>query len=109
MTVFAAIYTYDDDRAAERAELLAAHRSWLADLKEKGSLYEAGITVGGPGAILVFEFDSVGEATAALDADPFYSAGLVHDRTIAEWKVGWGVVAEAATERRRAAAPEGRS
>lgn len=97
MTVYAAIYEYNTANAAARAQLLTEHRGWLTALKSAGSLYEAGVLADRPGAILAFEFDSLDEATTALDADPFYAAGLVEGRSISEWRVGWGVVAAAAS------------
>jgi uncharacterized protein YciI len=97
VAVFAAIYTYGESKHGQRVALLDEHRAWLVRLKDDGRLHEAGITVGQPGALLVFEFDSLSSATAALNEDPFFSAGLIENRIVTEWKVGWGVVAESST------------
>lgn len=101
MTVFAAIYAYSQDKADARAKLLAEHRSWLATVDKNGNLHEAGILVESQGALLAFEFDSLHEAVSTLDEDPFYTAGCIEHRTITQWKVGWGVVAEASNRHQR--------
>lgn len=93
MAVYAAIYTYDESKHERRVELLDEHRAWLARLREDDRVHEAGPTAGEPGALLVFEFESLSEATAALDEDPFFAAGLIEGRTLTEWHVRWGVVA----------------
>jgi uncharacterized protein YciI len=95
MPVYAAIYDYTDETAAARAELLDSHRAWLTTMKEQGRLLEAGILIERPGSILAITAETLEHATLAFDEDPFQKAGLVSKRAIAEWRVGWGVVAEA--------------
>jgi uncharacterized protein YciI len=93
VAVYAAIYTYSESKHEQRVALLDEHRSWLGRLRDDARLHEAGPTAGQPGALLVFEFGSLSEATAALDEDPFFAAGLIENRIVSEWQVRWGVVA----------------
>ncbi len=93
MTKFALQYVYEDQFAARRSELLEAHRGWLRDIEKDGNLITAGAFSNGTGAILAFEYDTLEEAMAAADRDPFIVAGLVSDRSINPWNVTWGSLA----------------
>jgi uncharacterized protein YciI len=96
VSVYAAIYEYDDEGAGGRERLLADHRGWLSELKAAGRLLEAGVLSERPGSIIVVLADSPEEAVRTFDGDPFHRAGLIAGRSVSAWQVRWGVVADAA-------------
>jgi uncharacterized protein len=88
MTYVAVQYTYTDD-AAGRDELRPRHREFLAS--------QPGLVLSGPtasagadGAIIVYEADSAEVVEAFMADDPFWTAGLVADRSVAAWSIGMG-------------------
>lgn len=85
MPVFAVTYVYDS-RDAERDALRPDHRAFLRSLHEQGVLLASGPwTQGAPGALLLVVADDEAGAVALLDADPFWTAGLVTDRSARGW------------------------
>ncbi|MBL0886316.1 YciI family protein [Myceligenerans indicum] len=95
MTTFAVTYVYADDDAALDAHR-PDHRAFLHGLRAEGTLLASGPqpaagTEGGAaapaGALLVVEADSRQAALAALDRDPFWTQGLVTERSAREWTV----------------------
>ncbi|GAA4686060.1 YciI family protein [Frondihabitans cladoniiphilus] len=93
MTIYTVTYTYDENRADDRAGLLPEHRAWLTGKKDDGALIEAGVYTDSAMALLLFRFDSILTAERELDADPFAVAGLITSRVLHAWKPGWGPVA----------------
>ncbi|MDO5677717.1 MAG: YciI family protein [Propionibacteriaceae bacterium] len=93
MAHFAVQYTYSTD-AAELDRIRPQHRAFLAELTA-GPLLASGPYVGAeqPSALLIIRADSADEVAAALDADPFWEAGLIAERHIQEWNPLIGVFA----------------
>lgn len=86
MTTFAVEYRYDD-RATTRDQVRPAHRAFLAALLADGTLLASGPFTDGPaGALLLVVAPDAPAAAALLDADPFWTAGLVADRTVRGWE-----------------------
>jgi uncharacterized protein YciI len=84
--VFAVTYEYDQ-RAGERDALRPDHRAFLRDLHDAGVLLASGPLDGGPGpgALLLLRAEDDRAALATLDADPFWTAGLVAERSVRGW------------------------
>lgn len=78
MATFAVLYTYTDD-AAGRDMHRAEHREFL---NTSGWTLLSGPLTDPAGALLIVEAESAVIAASLLDADPFYRAGLVAERTI---------------------------
>ena len=93
MSYFVVQYTYTDDPRALDAER-PAHRAYLSSLLD-GALVASGPYVGSdlPGALLIFNGDSVAEIEELLDADPFWTAELIAERSIEEWNPVLGSLA----------------
>ncbi|MDO5025782.1 MAG: YciI family protein [Trueperella sp.] len=89
MNIFAVHYVYDPERSAEVAEIRPTHRKFLASLFEKGELLASGPWGDGE-ALIVIPADSEAAALERLDADPFYQAGVILERTAKPWKVIYG-------------------
>lgn len=81
MAIYAVTYGYTPDEAA-RDQLRPEHREYLAS---QGSLLLSGPT-DGDGALLIFEAKSIEEIEEILDDDPFWTEGLVAERTIVQWQ-----------------------
>jgi len=90
MPVFAVHYSYVDD-PARVTEHRPAHRDFLRNLLEAGTVLAAGAYTAGPaGALLVFRGDSEEQIAQLLQADPFQQLGLVEDCTIRAWGQAMG-------------------
>ncbi|MDR7300420.1 YciI family protein [Haloactinomyces albus] len=91
MGTYAVIYTYTDD-AASRDEHRPEHKVFLEDQYKAGRLRVSGPfgPESDPGALLVFEGDSVEDVAALLDQEPFYKRGLIADRDIRAWQIFFG-------------------
>jgi len=96
VSAFAVVYGYAPERAEERMAGLDEHRAWLTARRQSGRLIEVGRLTGTPEGLLVLLYESEEEATADLDTDPYWRAGLVAAREITRWEVSWGIVADAA-------------
>lgn len=89
MKTFAVTYTY----SASPEELTAVrpeHRAWLAEQFASGSLLASGPMVDMPTALLIWRSESLESLSHLLDQDPFDIAGLIGERTIAEWNPVFG-------------------
>jgi uncharacterized protein len=86
-------YTYAP-RPDELDALRPAHRAFLRSLHDAGTLRASGPwTEGAGGALILLQADDGDAALAILDADPFWTAGLIADRTARGWNpvIGpWG-------------------
>lgn len=80
MPTFAVTYVYvSDTEALDR--LRPEHRSFLSA--------QDGLQLSGPtddnGALIVWEAKSTSEIEEILDEDPFWTAGLISERSIVGW------------------------
>ncbi len=66
-------------------EVTPAHRQYLAELKERGSLLSAGRFKDQTGALIIYEAGSEDELRALIAADPFSQAGIFSEISIKEW------------------------
>ncbi|ROS74415.1 YciI family protein [Cellulomonas sp. PhB143] len=88
MPLVAVTYVYPD-RPAELDAARPAHRAFLTDLHDAGTLVASGPWLPSPGqrpgALLLLAVEGPEAAEALLEADPFARAGLVEDRTVRAW------------------------
>jgi len=63
------------------------HRQYCATLKEQGKLVASGPFTDKPGALIIYEAESLEAADALLKADPFQIAGVFRDWTLRPWTV----------------------
>jgi len=90
MPVFAVHYRYVDDPDAV-TEHRPAHRDFLRNLLDQGTVLAAGAYTDGPaGALLVVRGDSEQQIATLLESDPFAQLGLVQDRQIRAWGQAMG-------------------
>jgi len=68
------------------AEVRPIHREYLTGLKEQGKLFASGPFEDDSGALIIYEADSIEEAQALLDADPFRDAGVFQSWTMKPWR-----------------------
>ena len=61
------------------------HRKYCATLKERGQLAASGPFGDQPGALIIYEAETLDEADALLKADPFHAAGVFHRWTLRPW------------------------
>jgi uncharacterized protein len=81
----AVIYRYNGDTATMDAER-PAHREFLST---HPNLLLSGPTADG-GAILVFEDESADQLESWLDDDPFWTVGVIDERTVTPWSIVLG-------------------
>ncbi|CEA07637.1 YciI-like protein [Arthrobacter saudimassiliensis] len=93
MLIFAVEYVYDAESAHVRDEYRPAHRQWLAELVEAGTVLATGPFADGAGALLIFRADSEAELNELLRQDPFAVHGLVSGLKITEWQPVLGAFA----------------
>ena len=86
MGAFVALLDFTDD-ADLRQQTRPAHREYLRSLFETGKLRLSGPWADDTGACIVYEADSLDEAQALLNADPYRAAGVLADARIREWKI----------------------
>jgi uncharacterized protein YciI len=91
--IFTVTYAYDQ-RRDEQDAVRPQHRAFLRSLHDQGVLLASGPWAEGPaGAMIVLSADDGAAALAALDPDPFRSAGFIAERTVRGWNpvIGpWG-------------------
>ncbi|WP_120519660.1 YciI family protein [Arthrobacter celericrescens] len=93
MTVFAVEYVYDVESAAVRDEHRPAHRAWVAELAEQGTVLASGPYADGSGALILVNAADESELNGILKQDPFAIAqGLASIRTSA-WNPVIGLLA----------------
>ena len=83
---YAAVIEYSQDKAKVEAAR-PAHRAYLTSLVEKNQLLASGPFEDGYGALIVYEADSLEEAEALLQGDPFHAAGVFIKWTVRPWKM----------------------
>lgn len=84
MSTFAVNYFYSASPEL-LAEVRPLHRQWLAQHFDAGSLLASGPKVDIPGALLIWQAQSLEDLAHLLDNDPFDIAGCIGERTIEEW------------------------
>lgn len=89
MSIYAVTYTYPAN-SEDVAAIRPTHRAWLAEQLEAGNLLASGPMVDTSGALLIWRADSLEAVSALLDQDPFDIAGVILERTIAEWNPVFG-------------------
>jgi uncharacterized protein YciI len=97
-TTFAVLYSYTDDTELRDAAR-PAHRDFLRELADEGSLLVAGAWAPGeaPGGLLIFRAEDKSAVQAIVDKDPFTTAGVVSAADIREWAPPLGPLAGALT------------
>lgn len=93
MSIYAVSYTYSDD-VATRDEVRPSHRDFLRGLNAEGVVRASGPVDGGIGALVVLEAESAEDALRILDADPFQVRGVIAERSVRQWDVVTGGLAE---------------
>jgi uncharacterized protein len=93
MSIFAVSYTYTDD-VATRDEVRPSHRDFLRGLNADGVVRASGPVDGGIGAMVIVEAESAEAALRTLDADPFALRGVIAERSVRQWDVVIGGLAE---------------
>ena len=68
------------------AEVRPVHREYLAELKAQGKLFASGPFEDDSGALIIYEADSMEDAEALLEADPFRAAGVFQTWTMKPWR-----------------------
>jgi uncharacterized protein len=68
------------------AEVRPVHREYLSGLREQGKLFASGPFEDDSGALIIYEADSVEEAQALLEADPFREAGVFETWEMKPWR-----------------------
>lgn len=86
MGLYAALFRYVADRA-QIEEVRPAHRAYLRELLDAGTLHEAGRFAHERGGLVVYRADSEEEARALLAGDPFITEGIMELESIQEWLV----------------------
>ena len=81
---FAVIAEYDPNDP-KLAEVRPVHRKYLAELHANGKLAISGPFTEGGGALIVLEADSIEEAEAMVEADPFVKEGVFRSQVIRPW------------------------
>ena len=89
MAVYAVTYLYVDDVDSITA-IRPTHRAWLAERLAAGELLASGPMVDSPNALLIWRASAVEELNELLNQDPFDQAGLIAQRTVAEWNPVFG-------------------
>jgi uncharacterized protein len=83
---FVAVIDYVAD-AELVSRIRPEHRQYCATLKGQGKLVASGPFDDRPGALIIYEADSLEAADALLKADPFHQAGVFHSWTLRPWTV----------------------
>jgi uncharacterized protein YciI len=83
---FAAVIEYSQDKAKVEAAR-PAHRAYLTSLVEKNQLFASGPFEDAPGALIIYEADSLEAVEALMKADPFHAAGVFVRWTVRPWKM----------------------
>lgn len=68
------------------AEVRPVHREYLAELKAQGKLFASGPFEDDSGALIIYEAETIEDAQALLEADPFRAAGVFQTWTMKPWR-----------------------
>ena len=91
MGLYVVLYAYSAHLAEARQRVRPDHAAYLADLERRGLLVLSGPYADGTGALLLVRADGEEDCCTELNADPFWTAGLVDGREIRRFKVGFGL------------------
>jgi uncharacterized protein len=94
MPIFAALYTYAESEAAVRDEHRPAHRAWLQDLVEQGTVLTSGPFPDGSGALILVRAEDQDAVEKLFADDPFAKNKALHEARFVEWKPTMGAFAE---------------
>ncbi len=88
-------YLYDESKSAQMDEVRPKHRAHLQSRFEKDIVVASGPLEGSgaPGAVLLLNAASEGEALELLAEDPFFVGGFVAKRTARTWNPVIGIFA----------------
>jgi uncharacterized protein YciI len=85
MPIFAVEYSYTDATIPGRDTHRPAHRAWLLDLVDNGTVLSSGPYPDGTGALLLFQTETVDALRELLSLDPFAVKHLIERTAIREW------------------------
>ncbi|BAH50637.1 YciI family protein [Rhodococcus opacus] len=85
MPYFVVEYSYTAETTAGRDTHRAAHRAWLADLVDTGTVITCGPYGNDAGAFIIVNADTTETVRALFADDPFAVHGLVPDQRILHW------------------------
>lgn len=94
MPIFAVLYTYAESDAAVRDEHRPAHRAWLKDLVDQGTVLTSGPYPDGSGALILIRAQDQAAAEKLFAHDPFAQHKALHSARIVEWNPTMGAFAE---------------
>lgn len=86
MPLFIAKYLYDQPAEAREAAR-GPHRDYLRDLASKGSVIAAGPMADGENGFVLYRTDSLEQANALLQNDPYLTLGGASSKGPREWDV----------------------
>jgi len=90
MPIFAVLYTYAESGAAVRDEHRPAHRAWLKDLVDQGTVLTSGPYPDGSGALILVRAQDLAAAQDLFANDPFALHKALHEARIVEWNPTMG-------------------
>lgn len=93
MPLFAVTYRYEAVQTEEREANKPAHREWLSEQVQAGSIRTVGPFVDGSGALLLVEAADLVAARDLVAGDPHCLKGMVSEITVREWKPVVGALA----------------
>lgn len=70
----------------KRKELLPKHREFLFSMREQGKIYAMGPFVDGAGGLVIYVADSLEEAQAMAEKDPYVSEKALR-LELHEWRI----------------------
>ncbi|MGV9664768.1 YciI family protein [Nocardia niigatensis] len=85
MAVFALHYVYSETTAPGRDIHRPAHRAWLDNLVDAGTVLTSGPYPDGSGALILVQAEDLEAVTTLFENDPFNREGLLTDKRIVEW------------------------
>lgn len=93
MPTFAVTYRYESAQTDEREANKPAHREWLSQQVQAGTVLSVGPFVDGSGALLLVSAPDAGSARALIAEDPHCQRKFVTDPEVKEWKPVFGILA----------------
>ncbi|MDF3310800.1 YciI family protein [Rhodococcus koreensis] len=103
MTYFVVDYTYTAETASGRDTHRAAHRAWLGDLVDTGTVLTCGPYGDDSGAFIIAAADTADTVRQLLTEDPFVVHGLVPAQRIVQWTPVLGALSSAVAGREESA------
>ncbi|WP_067813012.1 YciI family protein [Nocardia inohanensis] len=94
MPIFAVHYTYTHETFPARQENRPAHRAFLNNLVDEGTILTSGPYTDGTGALILFRAENIETVEKLLPEDPFAQLGLIEDKRVVEWLPVMGTFSE---------------